>query len=514
MSRKSSHEDNHVGYSSQRGHVSRSSQHTQQQQQQLHRASARPPYSSQRSASALQRGHKHHHQQHDSGAANQSRHRIRRREEDSDKESDEGDADEGHRSNGHRHAVRRPRTESSDTSAAAPHASPSSASSSPSLSSLSTSPAAVQAQLPPNCAAACVLPLDAKLIELLYALSPTSGDRDAKLRVIDAVRRTLQRIGLHTEIYGSLCTGVVIPASDVDCVMLRSTDTHTAANLSPKLSSALLSLSAAATGSATNREVRTALSGGIRVVGTRLRTDPAFTNVLFIAHAKVPIVKCRHRTEGVKVDLSFEKDGCVSSNYLCELFCEPGNELARPLIVLVKALVNNCGLDDPSVGGLGSFPISLLVLWYLKQCVPSRYSAELQRSIAALLVGFLKYYSSEFDHRRQGIDYVQQRTFAKAPADDLFIANPLRPGTNCARAATLYTSRVVPCFHRAFEALSPLLSTTAAPHEMERHLLQLYVDALPGMREWREVSAAASRGSHLPQNMWDQSTNLYMGGVL
>lgn len=390
--------------------------------------------------------------------------------------------------------------------------SPRLATSSPSLTALAD--AAVPSLLPASSVASCLVPLDAKLIELLYALSPTAEDRAGKLRVIDAVRQSLQRTGLDIQIYGSLCTGLVIPASDVDCVMMRSSDDAVAAAMSMGLSNALLNMASAATNSIPQRAARAALSTGIRTAADRMRRHPAFTSVTCIAHAKVPIVKCRHRGEDVKVDLSFEKDGCVSSNYLCELFCEPGNELARPLIVLIKALVNHCGLDDPSVGGLGSFPISLLVLWYLKHCVPARYAPELRHSVAVLLVGFLQYYGTEFDFKRQGIDYVQQKTFSKAPANDLYIVNPIRPGTNCARAATLYATRVVPQFEKAAAALTPLLDISASTTAMEQRLLQFFAKALPGVREWRDVARAAAQGSHLPQNMWDQATNLYMGGVL
>ncbi|KPI85051.1 DNA polymerase sigma-like protein [Leptomonas seymouri] len=386
--------------------------------------------------------------------------------------------------------------------------------SSPSSSPLFTSSDAVQSLLPATSAAKIVFPLDAKLIELLYALSPTSDERDGKLRVIEEVREALKRTGLDIQIYGSLCTGLVIPASDVDCVMMRSSDPQVAAAMSASLNNALLNMASAATSSLPQRAARAALATGIRTSADRMRRHPSFTSVTCIVHAKVPIVKCRHRAENVKVDLSFEKDGCVSSNYLCELFCEPGNELARPLIVIVKALVNHCGLDDPSVGGLGSFPVSMLVLWYLKHCVPARYTPELRHSIAALLVGLLQYYGTEFDFKRQGIDYVQNKTFAKAPANDLFIVNPIRPGTNCARAATLFATRVVPQFQKAAEALSPLLDMKASPTAMEQQLLQFFVKSLRSARDWRSVSREAVRSSHLPQNMWDQATNLYMGGVL
>ncbi|GET89409.1 DNA polymerase sigma-like protein [Leishmania tarentolae] len=380
--------------------------------------------------------------------------------------------------------------------------------------SLGVSSDIVQSLVPPSSFARCTFALDAKLVELLYCLSPTSEDRERKLRVVNDIRTTMQQAGIDVQIYGSLCTGVVIPTSDVDCVLMRSGDKNIARVMPEKLSCAMLTIASAVTGSVSQKSLKRPLSTAVRTVAERMRKSEKFAHVTSIAHAKVPIVKCRHRCDGVNVDLSFEQGGCVSSSYLCELFCEPGNEMARPLIVLVKALVNNAGLDEPSMGGLGSFPISVLVLWYLQQCVRARFSAELQRSIGALLAGFLKYYGTEFDFRRLGIHYVQKKTFPKAPADDLYVMNPIRPGTNCAKAATLFAKRVVPLFQQASAAFESLLDANASPVVMESQLLRYFAKAAPGVQNWRDVSRRAAREPHLHQNIWDAETNMYVGGVL
>ncbi|KAG5476354.1 hypothetical protein LSCM1_04056 [Leishmania martiniquensis] len=372
----------------------------------------------------------------------------------------------------------------------------------------------VKSLLPPSSVATCVLTLDAKLIELLYCLSPTSEDREMRLRVINDIRSTVQRVGLDIQVYGSLCTGLMIPASDVDCVLMRSANEKIARSMADTMSWSMASIDSAATGAASQRSLKGALLTALRTVANRMRCSQNFTHITCIAHAKVPIVKCWHRREKVRVDLSFERSGCTSSNYLCKLFCEPGNEMARPLIVLVKALVNNCHLDDPSIGGLGSFPISLLVLWYLQQCVRARFSAELQRSIGALLAGFLKYYGHEFDFRHRGIDYAQQKTFAKAPADDLYIMNPIRPGTNCAKAATLFATRVVPLFQQASATFLGFLHLKASPAAMESPLLRYFSTAASNAQSWRDVSRRAARELHLRQNIWDSEINMYVGGVL
>lgn len=68
------------------------------------------------------------------------------------------------------------------------------------------------------------------------------------------------------------------------------------------------------------RERQNACASGIRAVANAIRASRLFRNIFTIAHARVPIVKCEHRTRlhEVKVDLSFERDGCTSSQFLCE----------------------------------------------------------------------------------------------------------------------------------------------------------------------------------------------------
>lgn len=380
--------------------------------------------------------------------------------------------------------------------------------------SYALSPDQARGLLPRTSVATCVLAFDARLIELLYCLAPTADEQADRVGVIKDVGSALRRTGIDVQIYGSLCTGLVIPASDVDCVLTRSADPHVASSMSETMNSAMNDITSSSNGGASPRSVKAALSTAVRTVADRMRRNSQFSNVTCIAHARVPIVKCRHRSAAVQVDLSFEKDGCVSSNYLCELFCEPGNEMARPLIVLIKALVRHAALDDPSIGGLGSFPISLMVLWFLRQCVRPRFAVELQHSISVLLVGFLKYYGTEFDFQHCGIDYVQQRTFPKAPANDLFIVNPIHPGTNCAKAAFQFSGRVVPLFKSAADAFAGLLSADAPLPVLEAQLLHYFSRAAPSVNDWRDVVRRALAATHDPQNMWDTETNMYVGGVV
>lgn len=362
------------------------------------------------------------------------------------------------------------------------------------------------------------LPMDVRLKELLWSITPTDGDRRDMLQVLRDLKRCLSRLGLDITPYGSLVTGLLIPTSDIDCVMLpaaappKDASGGAAVRVSPALARVVETLQRPISCS-TDRQRKALFSSGVRVIATAVRSDGAFGRIQPICHAKVPIVKCEHRDRNRKVDLSFEQDGCASSRFLCDAFATPGNEMARPLTILVKALIANAHLDDPSMGGLGSFATSMMVLWYLREKVPA-YPEQLKNSIAVLLSGFLKYYGTEFNHCTKGINYVKGATFSKPASTDLYIMNPLKPQVNCAKAASAYTARVQPLFKEAAGVLSKLLDLETDGYRVEAALDRFYHEVVPHTGDWRQLRRRAQSGRGEAPDKWDKGTGLYIGGVI
>ena len=140
----------------------------------------------------------------------------------------------------------------------------------------------------------------------------------------------------------------------------------------------------------------------------------------------------------------------------------------RGLVIVLKHLLHSQGLNDPSVGGLGSFPLTLMVLWFLEEVAPS-LPRNLQGSYGALLVKFLGYYgdvSGEgFNARRYGICVASRTIFQKPPTDELVIKNPLDGSQNAARACSRFFTSVQPLFARWFNMLlpTPTAATTSRP---------------------------------------------------
>ncbi|EKF38710.1 DNA polymerase sigma-like protein, putative [Trypanosoma cruzi marinkellei] len=369
-------------------------------------------------------------------------------------------------------------------------------------------------------------PLELSLQAVLRAISPTPNEHEYARQVFYEMNAALSSLDLHVEIFGSWRTGLCIPSSDMDFVALQKgaakfltgeTDRNRGGsnhNLNSKLDRLLtehLTISNMSRG-----ERKRLCSGALNAVGNKLRSSSFFRVIRHIAHAKVPIVKAVHRG-GMKVDVSFLSDGMLSSHFLCEEFKKEPFLLARGIIILVKALVANCSLDDPSVGGLGSFPISIMVLWFLYAEVAQHYPPEFRKSYAICLVGFLKYYSIQFNYKCTGIDYANKRTFEKPATSELCIMNPLNPGANCAVAATLFGSQVVHKFREAYTVFSQLLECTSDVTCVKRAVLQAFhrsitsVGGQAALWRQREKKCQTLESEEVPQHLWEEATLIYIG---
>lgn len=187
------------------------------------------------------------------------------------------------------------------------------------------------------------------------------------------------------------------------------------------------------------------------------RGQQIFTGFKPIIHAKVPLVKCFHRTAHLSLDFSFALDGAKSSDYLITKLSPVQQHqclaAARGLVVLLKHLLHEGNLNDPSVGGLGSFPLSLMVIWFLETEVHRNFPLELQGSYAVLLTRFLAYYGETFDGKYYGIDCAGKEMFEKAGSTVLMIKNPLDRSLNAASACTRYFAEVQPLFLRLNKTL-------------------------------------------------------------
>lgn len=449
--------------------------------------------------------------------------------------------------------------------------------------------------------------LDCLLHELLHYVESTEDDERRVRGVLSDLQDMLRPLRLNIALYGSLCTGIRTPSSDVDCVMIPVDDTRNIAVCEPlgggtragrvtteyRTSSSCAHDSPLSSSSSMGRwhneehddprrsrrssdshhgrhhdddalragkhhrlnthhvrhvmeglqrtlnsssELKSCYIAALRVVADVMRDSRKCSRVFCITRARIPIIKCVHNTSTVPVDLSFSADGVTTSRFLCHELAKRGNENVRGLTILVKMLLTQAGLNDASVGGLGSFPVTLMMLWYVKH-VACDFDHDLRSSLSTMLIGFLKYYSCDFDYGHEGIDYVAGKKFRKPPAAELFLVNPMKPGTNCAKAATLFASKVIPLFYSLMRTLSSLIDESSehkrvktkysdcrrsaassandanASSKICATLAQLFDRVVPPCRNWSHLRSVTQKRTRREQNQWCPETNMYRGGT-
>ncbi|XP_052632962.1 poly(A) RNA polymerase GLD2 [Harpia harpyja] len=151
-----------------------------------------------------------------------------------------------------------------------------------------------------------------------------------------------------------------------------------------------------------------------------------------LIRAKVPIVKFRDKVSCVEFDLNVNNVVGIRNTFLLRTYAYIENRV-RPLVLVVKKWASFHELNDASRGTLSSYTLVLMVLHYL-QTLPEPILPSLQKnypesfdptmqlhlvhqapctippylskngsSLGDLLIGFFKYYATEFDWSRQMI---------------------------------------------------------------------------------------------------------------
>ena len=341
--------------------------------------------------------------------------------------------------------------------------------------------------------------LESNLRAALESLQPTKEDVARRRLALQDLAACLGQLKVLAQLYGSSRTGLALPWSDIDVfacelppdmsslssrgggaeyggrmtveggvgtpVSPSSNGTGSASPVVPLVSSSMLSMS--------RRERESYVGVKLNKILRALRSrNSPFTSITPIRHARVPIVKCKHARTGVEVDCSLSADGLATSDYLNAQLGLEGMHLARGLIVLVKALLEKSGFNDPSVGGLGSFATSLMVIWYLKSEVP-HYPRPQANSIAVLFIGFLQYYGTTFDWRRTGVDVLRLRLLNKPLTTEFMVMNPIDPSQNAAKACTSFP-RIAVLFQQTANALLPLQNPAVAPQAVDQQLRSIF----------------------------------------
>lgn len=251
--------------------------------------------------------------------------------------------------------------------------------------------------------------------------------RPAREEVVDSLTVLCHGLfpGCHIQLFGSMFTGLALPSSDVD-LLIVSAGVHS----------------------------RDDAIVAVQMLGQELAACTWVQDLQVIASASTPVVKfeCESRGSVVKVDCSFDDErhtGTASS-----LFCVNSSTAfpaLRDLALVLKSVLYETGLNCAYLGGLSSYQLVLWVVSFLQSTATDTPGQQ--------LLGFLHYFGLEFDPKTTGICVCRSPSFYPldgpiyVPAVTL---DPVCPNHNTTRHCVAVGS-ILGTFARAYAHLSEML---------------------------------------------------------
>lgn len=208
--------------------------------------------------------------------------------------------------------------------------------------------------------------------------------------------------------------------------------------------------------------------GSLARLGSQLR-EMGMTHVQVVGKAKVPIVKCIDVITGISVDISFENASGMVANDTFQKW-----KRAYPampiLVLLIKHFLSMRGLNEPYVGGLGSFSVTCLVISLL-QLLPSVRSGRIdpRLHLGVILLEFLELYGKNFNTELVGIRvdedapgyFLKKGVFTAnermAKPYQLVIQDPNDPNNDVSKSS-FGIRLILACFAEAYDALITQMS--------------------------------------------------------
>lgn len=250
-------------------------------------------------------------------------------------------------------------------------------------------------------------------IEAFYRyMQPSPAEHNMRIGVIQRIQKVILSLWpqAKVEIFGSFRTGLYLPTSDIDVVVLGKWETLPMWTLERALQ-----------------------SHGI--------AEPQSIKVL--DKASVPIVKLTDAKTSVKVDISFNMNNGVKSARLITSFKEKYPVLPKLVLVLKQFLLQR-DLNEVFTGGISSYSLILMTVSFLQQ--RPRGDDPSSSNLGVLLLEFFELYGKNFNYFLTGIRikdggaYIRKEEVLRDAQDAfrtsiLCIEDPLTPGNDIGRSS-------------------------------------------------------------------------------
>ncbi|KAG8386317.1 hypothetical protein BUALT_Bualt03G0136400 [Buddleja alternifolia] len=200
-----------------------------------------------------------------------------------------------------------------------------------------------------------MLQLHKEILDFCDFLSPTPEEQDSRNAAIDSVFDVIKYIwpSAEVEVFGSFKTGLYLPSSDIDVVILDS-------------------------------NVRTPQMG-LQALSRALSQRGIAKKIQVIAKARVPIIKFVEKKSCFAFDISFDvHNGPKAADFIKDAISKWPP--LRPLCLILKVFLQQRELNEVYTGGIGSYALLSMLIAMLR-CAPS----DTYQCCRQLDCSFLKY---------------------------------------------------------------------------------------------------------------------------
>lgn len=146
----------------------------------------------------------------------------------------------------------------------------------------------------------------------------------------------------------------------------------------------------------------------LRKVALLLKSQKLASKIELITKARVPLVQYVDSATGICVDISFDLfGGVLTSRFLRQLLQHEAFSQLSLLIRVVKYWLIGCMMNDPFLGGLGSYGVTCLAICHIQ------HNYREGMSVAELVKSFFHFFSVLFNSDVVGISLLNGGSFFK-----------------------------------------------------------------------------------------------------
>ncbi|KAL6535717.1 hypothetical protein OROHE_012561 [Orobanche hederae] len=217
-----------------------------------------------------------------------------------------------------------------------------------------------------------MLRLHKEILDFCDFLSPTPEEQESRNAAIESVFDVIKYIwpNAAAEIFGSFKTGLYLPSSDVDnLVVILGSNVR-----SPQM--------------------------GLHALSRALSQRGIAKKIQVIAKARIPIIKFVEKKSGVAFDISFDvQNGPKAAEYIKDVVSKWPP--LRPLCLILKVFLQQRELNEVYTGGIGSYALLSMLIAMLRTQHDHRASPE--HNLGLLLVNFFDMYGCKLNTVDVGI---------------------------------------------------------------------------------------------------------------